>query len=109
MQTQGWADGAREALAPLPAGPVRDALAALAESVVTPRRLTGPSGAERQRACRRWHRCSTTSCARARAVADRVDAEQHQGHPDQAEPDPARPGHVLARAAGRRRAAAAPG
>ncbi len=35
VQTQAWADGAREALAPLPAGPVRDALDALAENVVS--------------------------------------------------------------------------
>jgi heptaprenyl diphosphate synthase len=35
VQTQRWADGAREALAPLPAGPVRDALDALAEGVVS--------------------------------------------------------------------------
>jgi heptaprenyl diphosphate synthase len=35
VQTQAWADGARAALAPLPAGPVRDALDALAESVVS--------------------------------------------------------------------------
>jgi heptaprenyl diphosphate synthase len=35
VQTQAWADGAREALAPLPPGPVRDALDALAENVVS--------------------------------------------------------------------------
>ncbi len=35
VQTQAWADGAREALAGLPAGPVRDALDALAEGVVS--------------------------------------------------------------------------
>jgi heptaprenyl diphosphate synthase len=35
VQTQAWADGARTALAPLPEGPVRDALDALAEGVVT--------------------------------------------------------------------------
>jgi heptaprenyl diphosphate synthase len=35
VQTQAWADGARAALEPLPAGPVRDALAALADSVVS--------------------------------------------------------------------------
>jgi heptaprenyl diphosphate synthase len=35
VQTQAWADGARAALAPLPDGPVRDALDALAEGVVT--------------------------------------------------------------------------
>jgi heptaprenyl diphosphate synthase len=35
VQTQAWADGARESLTALPAGPVRDALDALAEGVVT--------------------------------------------------------------------------
>jgi hypothetical protein len=35
VQTVAWADAARAALAPLPAGPVRDALDALAEGVVT--------------------------------------------------------------------------
>jgi geranylgeranyl pyrophosphate synthase len=36
-QTLGWADSARAALQPLPAGPVRDALDALAEGVVSRR------------------------------------------------------------------------
>jgi heptaprenyl diphosphate synthase len=35
VQTVAWADAARAALSPLPAGPVRDALDALAEGVVT--------------------------------------------------------------------------
>jgi heptaprenyl diphosphate synthase len=34
-QTQGWADSARDALAPLPEGPVRQALEALADGVVS--------------------------------------------------------------------------